>query len=307
MSNDLSGQVRKVLREVHALLAGQHLVVERPAANKTMQDLLAWCAEHELDTQRWLSAAGRKVAFDRHVLQMIDTTLEQLSLANSAVDLSQGSRFDQAQQGAGENKNVGVAPMQHRVLMAQANCGAYFPEWVTESPSQWVMDIAWQTLQLNAYSHVVVVENRDAFYEYFALQPQRYQLPIEALDALVIYRGNQDESKGCKALREACVAEGKPLIYFGDYDTAGLSIAVHGGYTHILLPTGAALLEQANDVMQEADQLKYAQAVTAFAEQLPDTDPLRTVLLHNTQRQKGLRQQAFSGTLQLLAIARSAS
>lgn len=305
MSIDLSGQVRKVLREVHAVLAEQHSVVERPVKNKTMQALLAWCAEHDIDTQRWLSAAGRHVAFDRNIMQVIDTTLKQLNLATSDIDLTQGTRFDQAEQGDGEHKTVGLAPMQHRVLMAQANCGSYFPEWVTESPSQWVMDIDWQTLQLNAYTHVLVVENRDAFYEYFALHPQRYHLPAEALDALVIYRGNQDESKGCKALREACLTMGKPLVYFGDYDTAGLSIAVHGGYTHLMLPSESYILERANDVMQEPDQLKYANAVTAFAEQLSVADPLRTVLLHNTQRQKGLRQQAFAGELQIVPIQRA--
>ncbi len=65
------------------------------------------------------------------------------------------------------------------------------------------------------------MENRDAFYAYFALHPQRYTLPEPALHALVIYRGDGDESKGRKALREACLLAGKNLIYFGDYDSAG--------------------------------------------------------------------------------------
>ena len=302
MTLDLSVRVRKVLREVHAQLASQHSYVERAVANKSMQELLAWCTEHDVHWQAWLSDGGRQLRFERRVLQVIDQTLSELNLVTSEVDLSQGSRLDHALLGDGEYKTTGVAPMERRVLMAQANCGAYFPEWVTASPSQWVMDLDWQTLQLNAYAHVLVGENRDAFYEYFALHPQRYQLPREALEALVIYRGNQEESKGCKALREACIAAGKPLIYFGDYDTAGLRFAIHGGYRHIMLPSESYVLERANDVMQPADQLKFAPAVTAFAQQLSSADPLQRLLLHNTQRQKGIRQQAFADALQILPV-----
>ena len=302
MTLDLSVRVRKVLREVHAQLASQHSYVERAVANKSMQELLAWCNEHDVRLDTWLIDGGRQLRFERRVLQVIDQTLSELNLVTSEVDLSQGSRLDHALLGDGEYKTTGVAPMERRVLMAQANCGAYFPEWVTASPSQWVMDLDWQTLQLNAYAHVLVVENRDAFYEYFALHPQRYQLPREALEALVIYRGNQEESKGCKALREACIAAGKPLIYFGDYDTAGLSFAIHGGYSHIMLPSESYVLERANDVMQPADQLKFAPAVTAFAQQLSSADPLQRLLLHNTQRQKGIRQQAFADALQILPV-----
>lgn len=150
----------------------------------------------------------------------------------------------------------------------------------------------------------MVVENRDVFYQYFALHPQRYTLPEQALTALVIYRGDGEESKGCKALREACLALAKSVIYFGDYDTAGLNFAINGGYTHVLLPAEAELLQRANAVSQDAKQIHLAASVTAFAQQLTANDPLQTLLLHNTQQQKGLRQQAFQGPLQILSIKR---
>lgn len=302
MSVDLAPSVRKVLQRVKAQLQKDQRV-EREAKLVGMQQLQAWCDQHDLATATWFTA--KTVSFDTKVMQTIEQTLHELGLVGLAVDISQQDRFAQSDSGAGEYKTIGLAPTEKRVLMAQANCGAYFPEWVTEAPSQWVMDVDWQTLQLKQFSDVLIVENRDAFYAYFALHPQRYILPEQGLNALVIYRGDGDESKGCKALREACVLAGKNLIYFGDYDSAGLNIALNGGYSHIMLPLDAYVFEQANDIAQDAKQIHLAQSVDAFARQLSAEDPLKKLLEHNTKNQKGLRQQAFKGQLQILLISRS--
>ena len=301
MNVNLSQNIRAVLQRVQVLLSDK-LTVARPLKQDTIQQLLAWCDQHELDTRGW--CVGKNLLFDNSVLHRIDQTLLELSLPSLATDARQQDRFEQADSGASEDKSAGLAPMDMRVLMAQANCGAYFPEWVTVSPSQWVMDIDWQILQLNEYSNVLMVENRDAFYQYFALHPQRYQLPEQALNALVIYRGDKHEAKGCKALREASLAAGKNVIYFGDYDNAGLNFAANGGYTHIMLPSEQYLLEQANDIAQDAKQIDLAASVRAFAQQLSADDPLKALLLHNTENQKGLRQQAFKGELHILPISR---
>ena len=301
MSADLTPAVRRVLSDINHGLK-QALRVERPASNPTMQQLLAWCDRHELDVRAY--RVGSQLVFDRALISMIEQTLHELNLAGLQVDLSCLDRTQQADVGESEYKSVGLAPTEARVLVAQANCGAYFPEWVTAPPSQWVMDIDWQSLQLDQYQWIVVVENRDAFYQYFAWHPQRYALPEAALTALVIYRGDGDESKGCKALREAAALAGKRLIYFGDYDTAGLNFALNGGYSHIMLPISAYVFEQANDFAQDSKQIHLAESVNTFALNLASDDPLRALLLHNTQQQKGLRQQGFKGPLQILAINR---
>lgn len=303
MSIDLTPSVRKVLQRINDELQHQQQV-QRKAQQASMQQLQLWCDRHELDTQGCFGHT--QVLFDRRMLKTIEETLDELNLAGLATDLSQTNRLQQGQLGDGEYKSVGETPTEKRVLMAQANCGAYFPEWVTAAPSQWVMDIDWLSLQLAEFTHLLVVENRDVFYQYFALHPQRYSLPEQARTALVIYRGDGEESKGCKALREACLALAKSVVYFGDYDTAGLNFALNGGYTHLLLPTQTDLYECANAVSQDAKQIHLAASVTAFAQQLSVGDPLQTLLLHNTQQQKGLRQQAFQGPLQLLAINRVA-
>lgn len=301
MNPDLPKVVRNVLSRVQAKLQ-ESTCVQQPAQQASMQQLRAWCEQHALDTHPWF--ATTKVSFDRSILARIEQTLIELGLHRLDDDIQQQDRFQQSDSSRVEHKGLGLAPKERRVLMAQANCGAYFPEWVNTSPSQWVMDIDWQTLQLSVFPSLLVVENLDSFYEYFTHHPQRYILPELALNALVIYRGDGLESRARKALVEAYAATGKPVIYFGDYDSAGLNIAVHGLYTHIMLPSLQNLFDSAYDVAQPAGQLELAASIEKYAEQLPEYEPLKSYLMHNTQRQKGLRQQAFKGALELVPIAR---
>lgn len=299
MTMDLSQNVRKVLKRIHHELKTD-TTTTRPASQHSMRQLHQWCEYYELAIQPWFSA--NTVTFDRVFMTSIEQTLAELGLHGLNVDIRQQDRFVQSDHSAVEHKTTGLAPTERRVLMAQANCGAYFPEWVKTVPAQWVMDLDWETLQIEAYSSLVVVENRDSFYEYYNQHPQRYQLPEQAFAALVIYRGDGLESKGCKALLTAYAATGKPTIYFGDYDSAGLNIAVHGPYSHIMLPDFAYLHAKANDLGQPAEQLELSHSVKQYAERLPADHPIKPYLLHNTQQQKGLRQQAFKEQLQILAL-----
>lgn len=299
MSVDLGQNVRGVLQRVQIKLQ-QDACVQQPAKQTSMQVLRTWCMQHGIETQPWFSTT--KVNFDRRILARIEQTLLELGLHRLDEDIQQQDRFQQSDSSRVEHKSLGHAPKDRRVLMAQANCGAYFPDWVNASPSQWVMDIDWQTLQLSVFPSLLVVENLDSFYQYFAHHPQRYTLPDLALNALVIYRGDGLESRARTALVEAYAATGRPLIYFGDYDSAGLSIALHGAYTHMLLPGLAHLLAHADDSAQPAEQLHIAGSIAAYAEQLPAQHPLIGYVRHNTQRQKGLRQQAFQGVLESVPL-----
>ena len=299
MSTDLSQRVRGVLQRVLIELT-QGKSVSRSAQQSTMQELRIWCEEHGLETQPWYGV--KTVSFDRPILARIEQTLQELGLHRLDDDIRQQDRFAQSDSSQVEHKSVGLTPKERRVLMAQANCGAYFPEWVSAAPSQWVMDIDWQTLELSVFPSLVVVENLDSFYQYFSHHPQRYSLPELAQQALVIYRGDGLESRARRALVKAFAATGKPVIYFGDYDTAGLSIALHGDYSHIMLPSYESLLRNANDLNQPAEQLHLCAGVSAYAEQLVAAAPVKRYMLHNTEQQKGLRQQGFKGQLYILPL-----
>lgn len=299
MTQDLSQNVREVLKRISIELK-TNSTTTRAATQRSMRQLRQWCEHYELASQPWFSA--HSVTFDRTLMASIEQTLAELGLHSLSVDIRQQDRFEQSDHSPVEHKSTGLTPTERRVLMAQANCGAYFPEWVTTLPTQWVMDLDWETLDLTAYNSLVVVENRDSFYEYYTHHPQRYQLPEQAFTALVIYRGDQQESKGCQALLAAFATTGKPIIYFGDYDSAGLNFAIHGLYSHTMLPDLAYLQASANDPGQPAKQLELSRSVQQYAERLPVDHPLKAYALHNTQQQKGLRQQAFKGPLQILSL-----
>lgn len=299
MKPDLPQRVRAVLQRISEQLDSA-TTVQRPAKQSSMQQLREWCEHYELATQAWFTA--NTVTFDRHVLARIEQTLAELGLHSLTDDIRQQDRFMQSDHSPVEHKTVGLTPTEQRVLMAQANCGAYFPDWVNTVPGQWVMDLAWESLQLEVFASLVVVENRDSFYEYYNQHPHRYQLPEQAFDALVIYRGDGFASKGCQALLTAYGATGKPMIYFGDYDSAGLNIAIHGPYSHIMLPSFTYLRDNAKDLGQPAGQLQLSNSVKQHAEHLAAEHPAKQYLLHNTEQQKGLRQQAFKGQLHILPL-----
>ena len=74
MSVDLTLRTRKVLSTAKALLQNETLKVERPAQKPAMQELLAWCGHHGLDTRGWFGET--KVCFDRAVMYIIENTIK---------------------------------------------------------------------------------------------------------------------------------------------------------------------------------------------------------------------------------------
>ena len=121
-----------------------------------------------------------------------------------------------------------------RVLIAQANCGNYFLEWVRESPAQWVMDLPWQTLRLDSYPQLLVIEELNTFYHCFEPAITGVQLPESLANALIIYRGGELESAACKALRQAFLQEDKSCILWAA-EASELLVSNPDDYSHYLL------------------------------------------------------------------------
>ena len=132
--------------------------------------------------------------------------------------------------------------MTPRVLMAQKNCGHYFPEWVTTLPFQWVMDIEWPAINLKMYSHLVVIEDLGTFHRCFDPEHTAYTLPESLTDALIIYQGNETTpSNGCTALLDGFKAANKPRIFWPHHDTPEHQRA-YLGYSHVLQSTAQSSL-----------------------------------------------------------------
>ncbi|TKB47736.1 hypothetical protein FCL40_14765 [Ferrimonas sediminicola] len=128
------------------------------------------------------------------------------------------------------------------------------------------------------HSHLVLVEN-------LALMPElhRLALPRSLNNPLFLYRGDADRSTGA-AYRCFRAFKGRlPLVYFGDFDPAGLEIGLGCGAERLLLPAPdcwETLLHPHWQSLTGAERRWYAQEAQArrlFSRNL--AEPLKQALL----------------------------
>lgn len=254
---------------------------------KAVQQVLAWCIEHELVPGNSLQLPH--FSFNLALLNDIARVQRQLQQACYLDAPDQHSRLDNAARSQQELKSIGLQPRQQRVLLklnTPVDSGlGLAPECI---------DIDWQQLPLAQFDALLVVENLDCFYQLHAFTLQlAYQQP------LIIYRGDTLYSKGCKALKTAWLKQNKPAFYFGDFDAKGVSIALNEGYSAMLLPDFATLQQHASPAMLPDKQLSFIAGIKAKSI-TSEYQPYRQLLC---QQLKGLRQQNMQGMqLELIAM-----
>jgi hypothetical protein len=248
---------------------------------KAAQQVLAWCIEHELVPGNSLNLPH--FTFNLALLKDIAAAQRKLQQACYQHDLSHSSRLSNAGSSQQELKSIGLQPRQNRLLL-WLNTATDTAFGVAAN----IIDIDWQQLPLAQFDALLVVENLDCFYQ---LESFNFTLPYPK--PLIIYRGDSQYSKGCKALSTAWNNTEKPSIYFGDADLAGLSIALSLQCHSMLLPGISEFSQHASPDMLPDEQLKYQQRLqhielsTAFF-------PYQQLLC---QQLKGLRQQNMQGLL----------
>jgi hypothetical protein len=247
-------------------------------STKIAQQVLVWCIEHELVPGNSLNLPH--FTFSLALLNDIAAVQRQLRQACFQDAPDQHSRLDNAVRSQQELKSIGPKPRQHRVLL-KLNMPAAVLGIVAD-----VIDTDWQQLPLAQFDALLVVENLDCFYQLHAFTLQlAYQRP------LIIYRGDELYSKGCKALKAAWLRQNKPAIYFGDFDAKGVSIVLNEGYSAMLLPDFATLQQHASPAMLPDKQLKFVPALaTKAVEQV-----FQSYHKLLCQQLKGLRQQNMQG------------
>jgi len=114
---------------------------------------------------------------------------------------------------------------------------------------------------------------------------------------LAIYRGDTLYSKGAKALQAAWLATKKPMIYFGDFDAKGVSIAMHEHYSSILLPSFNLVEQHATAAMLPDKQLPFIAKIQKYKV----SSAFQPYLQLLCQQLKSLRQQRMQN-LPLVAI-----
>ncbi|WP_233611366.1 DUF7281 domain-containing protein [Citrobacter sp. FDAARGOS_156] len=147
-----------------------------------------------------------------------------------------------------EIKTAGIRPQQHRVLF-RLNQPLVNELGMTVE----VVDTDWRNITLTQFDALIVVENQDCFY-YLALFD--YSL-CDFRSPLIIYRGDRTYSKGAVALKHCWLKTGKAMIYFGDFDPKGVSIAMNEGYHSMLLPSPAVVIKKSSSAMFPDAQLKF--------------------------------------------------
>lgn len=143
-------------------------------------------------------------------------------------------------------------------------------------------------LKLDNYDNLVVVENRDSFNDWYKFKPY-----VCLINTLVVYRGDKYHSTACKALLKIWLEKykHKPAIYFGDYDLAGLRLAISGGYSHLLLPEYDWLEDKIITQHYPVEQEKYLSKL-----ELDCPAGWKKLLNLMKQKRAGLRQQKMYNT-----------
>lgn len=271
-----------------------------PLKTQAMRELLGWCAEHEVPTHVWVT--GRQAVFDQHVLDRINETLQQLGQPSIEQALSGLSRYEQGQFGNRENKNTS-RPKEGRVLVLQSHAAGMKLPVLQQPVPELVLDVAVEQLDLQQPASLLVVENLDMFYLCLALHRSGDQvLPQLCADALVVYRGHQHDAAAVRTLVRYFAARQRPTCYLGDFDPAGLNIALDLGCEHTLLP-GLALLQDRSyteryNPEQQPDFERLLQRSQHWPADLAVQDFLRILL----QDQRSLRHQRYRGALECLPL-----
>lgn len=253
---------------------------------KVVQEVLHWCIE--LDLLAASSLQQVEFVLDKQLLNRIAETQLQLKQTCFREDLTNTSRLEQGNISDQEHKNLGFSPGHNRVLVRLAQ-----PLTTALNFSAQFLDLNLEQLDLTQFTRLLVVENLDCFYKLENFLIEESFLGAGDKQQLVVYRGDMLYSQGCKALRKLWLATNKPACYFGDFDPAGVRIALNKQQTFqtMLLPRLDYIQTHATAAMLPDEQIKYLANLTEEANLATKfQDYCKT--LHEL---KALRQQRMQG------------
>jgi hypothetical protein len=285
MADDLSLRAKRLLATQYRKL----LFDEGAVANvsSTLIEVLNWCDDLEFKPGKWVKH-NKTYRFDRECLAQINQTLLDENYASIFDDFSQDNHRSAAQRNPDEKQGK-IKPTHHLILAAVTegpaidaiNQGFYLSQQVNVE-----LDVS--QLKLDTFDCLIIVENRDSFNDWFEYQPYTH-----LSNTLVIYRGDKHHSTACKTLLKSWLntQSNKPVIYFGDYDLAGLRLAISGGYSHLLLPEYNGLAEKLIKQHYPYNQQKYLARLEQYC---PEGWKHLLTLMSNSRA--GLRQQKMFQT-----------
>jgi hypothetical protein len=285
MANDLSLRAKQLLATQHRKLLLDDAAVAN--ASGILDEILTWCDDLEFQPGKWLKP-NKMYRFDREYVAQINQTLLDEGYASIFDDFSQDTHRSAAQRNPNEKQGQ-LKPTHHLILAAVTEAkildvvGQFF--YLSEQIN---IELDVTQLKLDDFDSLVIVENRDSFNDWFEYQPY-----TNLSKPLVIYRGDKHHSTACKILLEIWIntQNNKPTIYFGDFDLAGLRIAISGGYSHLLLPEYKWLAEKLIKQHNPDVQQKY---FARLEQDCPES--WKHLLSLMSDSRTGLRQQKMYQT-----------
>lgn len=237
-----------------------------------LKEIVRFCQERSIDVG---SQEG-----DKHFRFKFAALKPIREACDFTIDLTKLNRT-QAANYASNEKLAGENPRDYRILAAFKNhqlSDVYKGQQIN-------IELDIRELDLQQFSHLVAVENRDSFNDW-----HKFKLEKPFTNPLVVYRGDNEEGKWFAYLRALWQADKTlgPSVYFGDFDLAAMRWAIpkSGPYAQLLLPSREALLKLANSAHYQGKQMR-------FIDSLEKDCPAgwRSLLDVMTKEQKALRQQ----------------
>lgn len=289
MPDALTPKAKSLLKEQYfALLHDEQTYTSKIA---TVMHILRWCDQEYIQPGQWLKHQKR-YRFTRSGIDAIRDTYS-LSLGEDIfADFSQDSRQSAAAKSTDEKQGV-IKPTQSLVLCALTDTTpehsatetlrVFAQQFYASCQANVELDIA--RVNLADFDNLLMIENRDSFNDWHIFEKAMHQ-QLEKL--LVIYRGDSVYSAGASALLKQWqqTRPHKPCIYFGDFDLAGLRIAVSGGYSQLLLPSEDWLVSNLVKQHYPDEQRKFADNLLKACPK-----PWQELLSLMCEQQAGLRQQ----------------
>lgn len=267
---ELSKQARHFLKQLRARIGAAETL--RCSNGPVLNEVLAFSEAHEIELGKTINS--QTFAINRKALTAIKKICDYTQDL-SALDRTQAPEFTD------NEKQAGIHPTHYRVLAAITN--QQFNQSYTVPQLNVELDI--RALTLTDFSHFVVIENRDSFNAW-----HRFQLTKMLENPLVLYRGDGEEGKWLTLLAEQWreQREGKPTVFFGDFDLPGMRMAL--AYDNWLLPDINWLANNLIPQHYEAGHQSYSSNLEIDC---PESwRPLLNLILNS---QKALRQQWMEG------------
>ncbi|WP_158971696.1 Wadjet anti-phage system protein JetD domain-containing protein [Paraglaciecola sp. L3A3] len=285
MLDDLSLRAKSLLASQYEKLLADPCSVVKPSAALT--EILIWCEDLEFKPGQWLKA-NKSYQFDRQYIADINQILVEDKFASIFDNFSKDNHQSAAQRNPNE-KQAKIKPTHHFILsavIAKSILNSVTQELY--SVSQINMELDLEKLPLDHFDSLVVIENRDSFNDWY-----KFSAYAGLANELVVYRGDRYHSTACKTLLKTWREKykDKAVIYFGDFDLAGLRIAISGGYSHLLLPDSTWLSEHLIKQHYPEEQDKYLARL-----KLECPQGWRSLLGMMSEKRAGLRQQKMYNT-----------